>query len=87
MAVLDGRLQTMKSALNLYLQRGGKIIVETGCQRELNDWGGGMSTSIFGEFIAKFGGSLYTVDNSEEHLNRAKNFTQNFGKNITYDIR
>jgi len=32
-----GRWHTMKAALNLYLQRGGGTIVETGCQREEND--------------------------------------------------
>lgn len=84
-AELDGRYHTMKAALNLFLQRKGKTIVETGCQRQENDWGGGMSTTIFGDFIQQFGGHLYTVDNNEQNLNLAKQVTGNFN-NITYTL-
>jgi hypothetical protein len=75
---LDGRYPTMKAALNLFYQRNGKLIVETGCQREENDWGGGMSTALFAETINLLGGKLITVDNVQEHLNRVKRFTKQY---------
>jgi hypothetical protein len=82
---VKGRYHTMKAALNLFLQRDGKTIVETGCQRQENDWGGGMSTTIFGDFIGQFGGQLYTVDNSQKHLNLARKVTKQFD-NIIYEL-
>lgn len=70
-----GRWPTMKMALNLFLQRNGSIILETGCQREEEDWGAGGSTTIFVEFAQHYPNTkILTVDNSEEHLNRAKRF-------------
>lgn len=65
---LDGRFFTMKAALNLYLQRTGKLIVETGCARQEDDWGAGMSTVAFADVCNAYGGQVITVDNSEAHL-------------------
>ena len=70
-----GRWPTMKIALNLYLQRNGGLILETGCQREPDDWGAGASTSIFLELLKKYQcGNLISVDNNKEHLDRSKRF-------------
>lgn len=55
---------------------GRPVIVETGCQREENDLGAGMSTSIFAEFIQRHQGRLVVVDNVKTHLNRAKGYVQ-----------
>ena len=81
---LDQRYYTMQIALNLFLQFQGKTIVETGCQRIKDDWGGGCSTSIFGEFCHKYGNKLYTIDNSREYMEVAKQVTLDFKENITY---
>ena len=67
-----GRYPTMKAALNLLHQRNGKLILETGCQREKNDWGGGCSTQVFSDYLHTYGGKLISVDNSAEHLEVAK---------------
>lgn len=70
-----GRWVTMKIALNLFLQSQGHTILETGCQREPEDWGAGASTSIFIEFLDwKKNGCLFSVDNCQEHLDRAKSY-------------
>jgi hypothetical protein len=53
---------TMLTALNLFRQRKGKFIVETGCQRQLEDWGAGCSTQVFSEYIKQFGGKLQSFD-------------------------
>ena len=82
---LAGRYSTMRAALNLYLQRNGKVIVETGCQRVPNDWGAGNSTTVFGDFLTKYQGHLYTVDNNALNLRVAKESTQQFD-NITYTL-
>lgn len=78
------RYPTMKIALNLFLQRNGKVIVETGCQRLAHDWGGGCSTLVFGEFCQEFGAELHTVDISEENLDVAKEETERFKTHIRY---
>lgn len=73
-----GRWPTMKAALNLYLQRDGKLILETGCQREPDDWGAGASTTIFQEVINRYDqGRLISVDNNHIHLERAASYIGN----------
>jgi len=74
-----GRWPTMKMALNLFLQNGGGTIVETGCQRELDDWGAGASTSIFAKVLEHYkSGHLYSIDNNSEHICRAATFIQEY---------
>jgi hypothetical protein len=71
----NSRYFTFQTALNLLAQRfDNPIIIETGCQRQEDDIGAGMSTSIFAEYIDKHGGSLLVVDNNEIHLNRSKQY-------------
>jgi len=64
------RYYTFQIALNLLSQKKktDPVILETGCQRLANDLGAGMSSSIFGEFLHKYGGHLITVDNFHPHL-------------------
>jgi hypothetical protein len=52
------------------------VIIETGCQRQEEDLGAGMSTSIFAEYISRYGGKLIVVDLFEEHLNRSRQYLQ-----------
>lgn len=66
------RYWTMKTALNLFLQNGGKTIVETGCFRMDNDWGAGMSTLIFADIANKYEKDVYTIDISLQNLNIAR---------------
>ena len=72
-----GRWPTMKMALSLFLQRGGGTILETGCQREPEDWGAGASTTLFEKVLSTYdAGHLVSVDNNMEHLKRADSFIE-----------
>jgi len=63
------RYYTFQLALNLLNQTTkDPVIIETGCQRQEEDVGAGMSTSIFAEYISRYDGSLITIDNYEPHL-------------------
>ena len=77
------RWHTFKAALSIASQRvrseGGIWIMETGCVREPNDWGGGMSTVIFGDYCSRYGGQVVTIDNSAEHLARCEKLTAEYG--------
>lgn len=82
---LGERFYTFKLALNWFLQHDGENIVETGSLREPESWFGvGCSTYVFSEFIAKYGGHLWTCDNSNEVIETAKRQTREFRDNITY---
>jgi len=69
---LAGRYPTMRRALDLLGERGGKVIIETGCVRMENDWGAGMSTLIFARWCYEHSGFMFSVDNSIEHLRTAR---------------
>lgn len=75
-----GRWPTFKIALNLFLQKKGSVIVETGCQRQLEDWGSGCSTYLFLDFLQKHpnNGKLYSIDNNKNSIEFLEsNFPQN----------
>lgn len=81
----NSRYWTFQMALNLLVQRVKEPkIIETGCQRLVEDLGGGMSTSILGEFCHRNGGHLYTVDLSKENLEVCKQATSAWGDSIEY---
>jgi len=79
---LGGRLHTFKIALNLLNQRGGKVIVETGCQRERDNWNDGQSTRVFADYARKHDTHLYTVDIKREYIELAEEIVGN--ENVTY---
>ena len=71
----NARYYTFQIALNLLRQcHENPVIIETGCQRQEEDVGAGMSTSIFAEYISRYGGKLISVDIVDEHLKRAKSY-------------
>lgn len=83
---------TFKVALNLFLQNDGKIIVETGTQRMIDD-PGGCSTLLFGAFCARHQRReadiqnlrrLITVDNDVTHMETSKIATEKYKDYITY---
>lgn len=84
---LDGRFPTMLKALELFNERSGTTIVETGCIRFPDDWGAGMSTYIFGSYAKKTGASVYTVDISQDNMNCCKEVTKEFADVITYTVQ
>lgn len=76
---LNHRLESFRLALNLFFNRGGSLIVETGCQREANDWGAGCSTTIFAEVCDHFNkGQVVSVDNSQHRLSFCSNLLKDF---------
>lgn len=76
----SSRYPTFKAALGLFLQRGGKYIVETGCVRMLDDWGAGMSTYLFCEFLETYGGYLWSVDINPKNVVLCNQITEPFAK-------
>ena len=79
---LGGRLHTFKIALNLLNQRGGKVIVETGCQREKDNWNDAQSTRVFADYARKHDTHLYTVDIKKEYIELAEEIVGN--ESVTY---
>ena len=77
---------TFKTALNLFLQNNGQLIVETGTQR-MRDDPGGCSTTLFGAFCAKYGKRLITVDNNPLHLKISMDCTREFRDYISYVLK
>jgi hypothetical protein len=69
----NSRYFTFQLALNLLRQQRKEddlpyMIIETGCQRQQDDLGAGMSTSIFAEWASKYNGMVISVDNEDHHL-------------------
>ena len=80
------RYWTFQLALNILRQtRTSPVIVESGCQRLPEDLGAGMSTSVFGEFVSRYGGRLHTVDLSAENLAICKESTAAWKDSIEYN--
>jgi hypothetical protein len=84
----DSRWPTFKMAMNLYTQFDGKVIVETGCARLKDDWGGGLSTLLLGAFCEKLnnGSHLWTVDLSSRNMETCKEITQEYKDYISYNV-
>jgi hypothetical protein len=80
------RFFTFKTAISLFLNSKTKNIVETGCQRNLIDWGAGNSSLIFSETLSDFPekGGLYSVDISEQNLNICHQVTKKFNNTNLY---
>lgn len=79
------RYPSMKMALNLFHQRNGKNIIETGTTRALNDFGGaGMATIFLGDYANNYDKRLYTVDILPVAIALSKSLTLEFKDNITY---
>jgi hypothetical protein len=71
---LGNRLLPTRVAISLFLQREGKVIVETGCQHHENDWGAGCSTQILSRVVQKVGGVFHTIDIDASKIEVAKTF-------------
>lgn len=81
------RYPSFKIALNLFIQRKGVNIVETGTTRALDDFGGaGMATIFLGDFAKHYNKQLWTVDILPEAISLSKSLTTEFANNITYIV-
>lgn len=83
---LNKRYPTFRIALNLFVQLNGKIILETGTQRQRDDYGAGCSTSIFCWFLSKYknDGHLYSVDLSSQNIATSKFLTEEYKNFVTH---
>lgn len=75
------RLLTWKVALGLLYQCGGRIVVETGCQRQQGDWGAGCSTLILASMLKELipDGCLHSVDHSPSSIEIAAAVVKSVG--------
>lgn len=64
-----GRSITMQDAAHLFIERGGKSIVETGCYRGCGP--DGYSTLLLAMLAREVNGHLTTIDISQEHIAKA----------------
>ena len=84
---LSERYNTQKLALAVLNQlTDTPFILETGCIRLPDDWGAGMSTLVFGEYVAHHGGKITTVDNSEVNMGVCQEVTKDYAQYITYVV-
>lgn len=86
---LKRRHSTFRRALSDVLNSTGpsRVFVETGCVREKNDYSAGYSTVLFAEVLAKYGGQLHTVDNSERNMTLCRKLTKRYAHVIAYHVR
>lgn len=88
---LSGRYLSMEKALELFLEKRkgkeGGIIVETGSVRMENDWGGGMSTVIFGDVCKTYNHHLFTCDNDPTVMETCEKLTKDYRVFISYVIQ
>jgi len=79
------RYFSVKTALNLFHQRDGMNIVETGTIRAENDFaGGGNSTYLFGDYAQKYNKKFWTVDILPEAIALSKKITEGVNGNTTF---
>lgn len=75
----SGRRADRKATMTAFLHHLSckhPSVVETGCQRADNDYGAGMSTTIFGILLKSNGGKLTSLDNSESNVAFCRSRTQ-----------
>jgi hypothetical protein len=84
---LGKRCATFRAAFAALLEPGAnRTIVETGCVREKNDYSAGYSTVVFGEFLRRSGGRLFTVDISAQNIALCRRLTRRYSKIIAYHV-
>lgn len=81
---MSSRAGTFRQAFDLLVDLPRHNIVETGCVRQVNDWGAGYSTVLFGEFCRAYGGKLISVDNTSRHIEIARELTRPWSDLITF---
>lgn len=81
------RYPSISIALNLFVERGGKNIVETGTTRILGNYEGDGCTTILWGAVAKYlGGRAWTVDINDESIQLCRFATKEFGDSIEYTV-
>lgn len=79
------RYFSFKTALNIFHQRGGMNMVETGTVRARDDMaGGGASTVILGDYAQRYDKKFWSVDILPEAIALSKELTEGFNHNTTH---
>jgi len=81
---LGNRLIPTRIAISLFLQRGGKVIVETGCQHKADDWGSGCSTQILSRVAQMVDGVFHSIDINAARIQTARSFVPSGAKCFFY---
>lgn len=71
-----GKHRLFQKALFSDTTKSFLTIVETGCQRQEEDVGAGMSTTILGVYCKERDGKLFSIDNDPFHVDLARNVTR-----------
>ncbi len=79
----NGRQRIFRYALTLLEGKLNPLIVETGCQRQEDDVGAGMSTLIFGLYVKTHNGNVISLDNDPYHTEIAFKVT----KDLPVEVR
>ena len=88
------RFSLFKKALEMSMDRGHKIIVETGTSRgkkkffffKKYNWKDGMSTLIFSEYAQFINGTLHSCDLSPKNIKNARDFTKEFTDYVKFYV-
>lgn len=83
---LGDRFVSFKLALGLYLQRDGRVIVETGSLRSPGNWiGDGGSTYVFAEVLARYGGRLFSCDLDPKVIETARSTVESLEADVNFE--
>ena len=83
---LGCRHETFKRAFYELLNNCGtdRVVVETGCVREKDDFSAGYSTYLIGELLSWYGGHLDTIDINKKNIAMCRKVTKEFSDVISY---
>ncbi|MGC4192909.1 MAG: class I SAM-dependent methyltransferase [Thermomicrobiales bacterium] len=83
---LGDRFVSFKMAIGMYLQRDGRVIVETGSLRSPGNWiGDGGSTYVFSEVLAHYGGKLFSCDLDPVVIQTARDTVSGLGVDVVFE--
>jgi len=76
---LGQRRDTFERVVFELQSRRHPFIIETGCVRNVSNWGGdGCSSILFADFVSQYDGKLISIDIDEDICRRCRNATQRF---------
>lgn len=80
--LLAHRSYSIRMAIILFMMNKGKVIVETGTLRVLDQWSDGQATLVLGKVTQFYPSKLFSVDIDENAVDASKEATKDI-KNVT----
>lgn len=72
-SLLGHRIQGFDYIFKYFNEVNNPLIVETGCARQMDNYGGdGQSSLLFDKYVKQYGGEFHTIDISEESTDYCK---------------